>query len=100
MINCLKHAFPGGNSGRVEVAYRQMTMGWSLAVRDDGVGMSSPDTVKKVGLGTSIVEALAQQLEASVVTSDAEPGTRVELTHTSKAPDTKLRGRSPVAVPA
>ena len=100
VINSLKHAFPGDIGGRVEVAYRHMTTGWSLAVRDDGVGMSPPDAVKKVGLGTSIVAALAQQLEACVVTADAEPGTRVELTHTSKAPDTKLRARSPVALPA
>ena len=99
MFRCLKHAFPGDIGGRVEVTYRHMTTGWSLAVRDDGVGMSPPDAVKKVGLETSIVAALAQQLEASVVTADGEPGTRVELTHTSKAPDTKLRDRSPVAVP-
>lgn len=100
VINCLKHAFPGDLKGRVEVVYRRTTLGWTMSVRDDGVGMPPPEAVKKVGLGTSIVEALAQQLEATVVTSDAEPGTRVELTHTSKSADSKVRDKAPVAVPA
>lgn len=100
VINCLKHAFPGDIKGRVEVVYRRTPLGWTMAVRDDGVGMPPPEAVKKVGLGTSIVEALASQLEATVVTSDAEPGTRVELTHSTKPADTKARDKSPVAVPA
>ena len=100
VINCIKHAFPGDRGGRVEVEYHRSPMSWNLSVTDDGVGMPPANAVKKVGLGTSIVEALSQQLEASVVTSDAAPGTRVELIHTSRPARTQTRDKSPIAVPA
>jgi two-component sensor histidine kinase len=48
-------------------------------VTDDGVGM--PAKGVKVGLGTTVVQALAQQVGAEVAISDAAPGARVALTH-------------------
>jgi two-component sensor histidine kinase len=49
-------------------------------VRDDGVGMPADHAPPK-GLGTSIVEALAKQLRATVNMADANPGTRVSIVH-------------------
>ena len=45
---------------------------------------SDPDQAHK-GLGTSIVQALAAQLQAVVDTQAARPGTRVEIAHTQIA---------------
>jgi two-component sensor histidine kinase len=36
----------------------------------------------KAGLGTSIVQALAQQLQANITVTDANPGTLVSIIHT------------------
>jgi two-component sensor histidine kinase len=85
VINALKHAFPGGESGKITVDYRSEGEGWRLSVGDDGVGMSKGRSAAKGGLGTSIVEALARQLHAQVKVVGAEPGTLVTIAHTSPA---------------
>ena len=53
----------------------------ALSVQDDGVGMPVPSGGARAGLGTSIIEALAKQLRATIDVSDAQPGTRVALDH-------------------
>ncbi|MEI9927743.1 MAG: sensor histidine kinase [Sphingomonas sp.] len=78
VINALKHAFPDGRHGKILVDYRAIGSGWSLSVADDGIGMSVGD-VPKPGLGTSIVEALANQLGAVVDVRSTDPGTRVSI---------------------
>jgi hypothetical protein len=40
----------------------------------------------RVGLGTSVVEALAHQLGARVVMSDAEPGARIAIVSVETPP--------------
>jgi two-component sensor histidine kinase len=80
VINALKHGFPDGRAGGIEVAYRVDGPHWVLSVTDDGVGMPEGGPTKP-GLGTGIVEALAGQLEASIDITDAGPGVRVALTH-------------------
>jgi two-component sensor histidine kinase len=80
-INALKHAFPDGRTGRIVVDCAVRSPNWTLSVTDDGVGMRAGPGEVRVGLGTSIVQALARQLEAVVVTSPAHPGTRVALSH-------------------
>ena len=50
----------------------------SIAVSDDGVG-KDPSGKQHVGLGTSIVQALSQQLKASVQTSANSPGMMVTI---------------------
>ena len=85
VINALKHAFPGNRPGRVIVAYRIEPRGWTLSVTDDGIGRPAPSAITKVGLGTSVVEALARQLGAHVVMSDARPGATIAIVE-GKAP--------------
>lgn len=82
VINALKHAFPGGRDGRILVDYHMHDVGWTLSVSDNGIG--TPETLAdaKPGLGTSIVEALASQLHATVETEGGYPGTTVSVTHT------------------
>jgi two-component sensor histidine kinase len=81
VINALKHAFPGG-AGTIVVGFESTASAWRLSVSDDGVGISGhlPDAPVRIGLGTSIVEALARQLGGRVTTSAASPGTSVFVT--------------------
>jgi len=79
VINALKHAFPGGRPGTIEVGYHAAGPDWTLSVKDDGVGMPTDAASATPGLGTSIVSALAHQLHADVLTADANPGTVVSL---------------------
>jgi chemotaxis protein methyltransferase CheR len=82
VINALKHAFPDGAKGEILVCFESTASAWRLAVSDDGVGISRrlPDAPVKIGLGTSIVEALTRQLGGRVTTSAASPGTIVSVT--------------------
>jgi chemotaxis protein methyltransferase CheR len=83
VMNALKHAFPGDkDKGRITVTYDVIGPNWKLSIADDGVG--KPDGVVaqgKSGLGTGIVKALAQQLDAQVETIAGPGGTTVSITH-------------------
>jgi two-component system, sensor histidine kinase PdtaS len=81
VINALKHAFPGGRAGRITVDYQSRGPNWALSVGDNGIGMPAGPRQAKPGLGTSIVEALARQLNARVHVADAKPGTAVSVVH-------------------
>lgn len=80
VINALKHGFPDQRSGAIAVSYAAAGSGWTLSVRDDGVGMPDAEH-RKPGLGASIVEALAHQLKATIHMRDGSPGTIVEVSH-------------------
>ena len=80
VINCLKHAFPERQGGKIMVGYHAHGPNWTLSVRDDGVGMPAGLKVTP-GLGTSIVEALGAQLKAKVQVAGAHPGTVVSVVH-------------------
>ncbi|GLS01397.1 histidine kinase [Brevundimonas denitrificans] len=82
VINSLKHAFPGGRHGRITVSYHAHGPNWTLAVADNGVGMPTDSESATPGLGTSIVEALANQLNARVQVAGGHPGTTVSVIHT------------------
>jgi two-component sensor histidine kinase len=79
VINALKHAFPNSSTeGEVLVKYESDKSGWRLSVSDNGDGIweAGTDGVH-TGLGTSIVEALAQQLNAKVRKLAGPKGTKV-----------------------
>lgn len=80
VINALKYAFPDGRPGRITVDYNRHGPNWILCVRDDGVGMPNAGPVP-AGVGTSIVEALARQLNASVTVLPGGPGAKVSIEH-------------------
>lgn len=79
VINALKHAFPDDRCGKVTVEYYSGFEGWALSVNDDGVGMSAANDT--AGLGTAIIQALANQLSATITVSDLAPGTGVTVAH-------------------
>jgi len=87
VINSLKHAFNGDTEdGQITVAFEASGTDWKLSVADNGIG--KPDGVfaqPKIGLGTGIVNALAEQLDAKVVTLSDLTGTTVSIAHATFA---------------
>jgi two-component sensor histidine kinase len=83
-INALKHAFPDNRAGAITVDYRRVGTGWTLSVADSGIGMPPRPEDAHAGLGSSIVEALARQLRATVTVEDMRPGTKVSIVHHDK----------------
>ena len=80
VINALKHAFPHNRGGKILVGYHSQGPNWTLCVSDNGLGMPSAP-IAKAGLGTTIVQALAKQLSATVSVANADPGTKVSVAH-------------------
>jgi two-component sensor histidine kinase len=83
VINALKHAFPQNKTdGRIVVAYDTSASGWTLSIVDNGVGKPPEGAADaKSGLGTSIVQALANELDAKVEFTSDQCGTTVSITH-------------------
>ena len=83
VMNSLKHAFPNDKQdAAIVVSYKIADAEWKLMVSDNGSGMpelSASD--KKGGLGTSLVQSLAKQLDARVGTESNSKGTTVTITH-------------------
>jgi len=81
VTNALKHAFPGGRKGTIQVSMREEGEGWRLEVADDGVGDKAGHEAPKRktrGIGRDLVLALADQLRGKLETGTGE-GTRVSL---------------------
>jgi len=85
VINALKHAFPDEREGQIDVDYRAHGDGWTLMVCDDGVGLPAGANAPKPGLGTGIIQALANQLGAVIDIADARPGARVSIVCTPRS---------------
>lgn len=81
VINALKYAFPDGRAGKIRVTYEARGGSWTLRVTDDGAGMGGRAAPVVAGLGTSIVNALAKQLGATVAVGDAMPGVSISVSH-------------------
>ena len=86
ITNALRHAFPDGRSGTIRVELGYVAEGaFSLAVRDDGVGLPPGVEVGTApSLGLQLVSMLAEQLNAGLEV-DRDHGTRVRLTVPVKA---------------
>ena len=91
VMNALKHGFPVETPGAaIVVSYRVADSDWKLTISDNGIGKMDPGPMqKKGGLGTSLVQALAKQLDAQVTIASDSHGTAVTITHAtfkSKSP--------------
>ncbi len=87
VMNALKHAFPKGE-GTVMVTYESSGTrpdasgaSWKLSVGDDGIGISTTKVAPQEGLGTSIIESLVNQLNATVRRESSAHGTTVSIAH-------------------
>jgi chemotaxis protein methyltransferase CheR len=81
VINALKHAFTDGRAGVVIVTYDSQQQDWLLSVSDNGVGMNTDKETERTGLGTSIIGALANQLQAIIRKETSAEGTTVSVIH-------------------
>ncbi|MES2471571.1 MAG: histidine kinase dimerization/phosphoacceptor domain -containing protein [Pseudomonadota bacterium] len=83
VINALKYAFPDPDkAATVTVRYECQDKAWKLSVSDNGVGRAeNAGPPRKGGLGTTLVKALASQLEAEVDTINGPGGMTVAVTH-------------------
>ncbi len=80
VINALKYAFPSDIAGgQIVVGYKVNGAEWTLSVSDNGVGMQEKADKDSTGLGTTLVKALAQQLEAKVDVKTGATGTIVSI---------------------
>lgn len=83
VMNALKHAFPVLRpDAAILVSYKVAEKDWKLTIFDNGVG--KPDVKAsqgKAGLGTSLIKALAKQLDAAVDITSDQHGTAVSMTH-------------------
>ncbi len=81
VINAIKYAFPYPRTdARIDVDYTTAGAGWTLTIRDNGVGNLSAAPSVQGGLGTAIVQALVKQLDARM-TAASIPGLMVSIKH-------------------
>jgi two-component sensor histidine kinase len=87
--NALRHAFPDGGAGAVEVTLARAGDGLSLTVRDTGIGLPTAVSVASAdSVGFRLVRALAGQLEGRLeVTVDGGTLVRLTLTEVEGHPD-------------
>jgi chemotaxis protein methyltransferase CheR len=83
VINALKYAFPEPKeSATVTVSFEMSGTDWKLSVSDNGVGRPNSGGVGgRGGLGTSLVNALANQLDAKVSSTTGTDGLSVSVSH-------------------
>jgi PAS domain S-box-containing protein len=79
--NALKHAFPAGREGKVEVSLKMLPAGSvELAVCDDGVGFPVGKPLDELTtMGMTLVTSLIKQIQGRVAL-DANKGTRFAVT--------------------
>ncbi len=102
VMNALKHAFPNPKpDAAIVVSYKVAESDWKLTVSDNGIG--KPDvkaSETKAGLGTSLIQALARQLDATVTIASDSHGTAVSMTHATFKAKSASAKKSTIFVPA
>ncbi|WP_144096135.1 sensor histidine kinase [Croceicoccus sediminis] len=84
LTNSAKYAFPDGRAGSVEVTFRRDGVGWSVMVRDDGIGMpvqpaDAMQPRRGGGTGTGLMHAFARQAGAEISVEPTDRGHCVKL---------------------
>ncbi|WP_234683696.1 sensor histidine kinase [Bradyrhizobium monzae] len=76
VTNALKYAFPGDRPGNVVVSLSKGD-GIELSASDNGIGLQA--STDPGGLGSRIVQLLAQQLDGEIAYERLDPGLRVRV---------------------
>ena len=89
VINAIKYAFPKMlTDACIIVSYKIEGDGWVLGIADNGIGKTAVKLEPTGGgLGTAIVLALVNQLEAHIVTTSGQTGTMITVTRHDTATD-------------
>jgi two-component system, sensor histidine kinase PdtaS len=77
VTNAIKHAFPDGRAGGVEVDFRRQNGEFCLTVADDGVG-AKPESAP--GSGRGLIGMLTRQLRGHLEAAPTANGTRFIVT--------------------
>ena len=77
VTNACKYAYAEGQPGEIRVALKRAEATLCLTVEDDGKGIEVESMPKGTGLGTRIVRAMAQSLQAIQSSDPAYRGTKV-----------------------
>ncbi len=97
--NALKHAFPNGRAGSVEISFKRSAPSeLRLSVSDDGIGMKYDFKEEQGGpLGLQLVKSLAGQLGGVLVDIHKGAGTTIALSfkEPSRSNRTSLHGNRP-----
>jgi two-component sensor histidine kinase len=102
VANSVKHGFPDGRKGLVEVSLTTDADGVHIHCRDNGVGAKSGEPgpaaecerpSRGSGLGTRLVASAASQIGATLKRSSDENGYKLQLTVPTELDDTKSVAR-------
>lgn len=84
LSNCLKHAFPDGQSGKIDIGFHQDGHNYSLTVADNGIGFPPELDYKHTeSLGLRLVNILADQIEGEMKLK-SDNGTQVSIEFSEK----------------
>jgi len=76
--NSIKHAFPGGRKGEINIEFHSDDeMGFKMVIRDNGIGFKT-DLAKSNTLGLQLVNAVVEHIDGSIKL-DSSGGTRLEI---------------------
>jgi PAS domain S-box-containing protein len=79
VTNAIKHAFPNGREGHIEISAMRGDGCINVSVSDNGVGLPENfDFTSEGTLGVTIIRALAEQLEGTL-SHDRSGGTRITI---------------------
>ncbi len=79
LSNALKHAFPEGREGQIQISLQKQEESLLLEVKDDGIGIPDKSVEKsKDSFGYKLIEAFAEKLKAQLQIENAY-GTTVRL---------------------
>jgi two-component sensor histidine kinase len=81
VTNAVKHAFPDGKQGTINLSLRRNGESCVLEVRDDGIGLPPDFDPGAAGssLGLRLIRSLSRQVDATYEFLPARPGTIVRL---------------------
>ncbi|MEO5866660.1 MAG: response regulator [Sphingomonas sp.] len=78
--NACKYAYPAASGGEVRIGLRRDdAVHFTLAVEDDGVGMAVDAAPRGTGVGTKLIRAMAQSLQAAIEYDVQHRGVRATL---------------------
>ncbi len=78
LTNAVKHGFRDGRAGRIAVSLALADGRCTVTVSDDGVGLDAGSPAAP-SFGTTLIETLVQQVDATLAWRDAGPGTAVTI---------------------
>lgn len=73
VANAYRHAFPGPLGGTIVVELNRSEQQWRLIVRDDGVGVKGPTSIRTPTRGLGLVERLVRHLGGTFEIDPIDP---------------------------